>query len=157
MLGIEEALDQAHYTFEARRAMGQAVEAVRQRKGNIITPDHLALGLLQANVRASQYVTDFGIDPKALAERIAGSMPPPQGKSRAEYPMDPRTKAILRVAYSRAVADHGRKMTSVDILIGVLRDEGSDLARLLVSEGLSARAVERAFEEDPDRARWSLE
>jgi ATP-dependent Clp protease ATP-binding subunit ClpC len=157
MFQIEEALDLGHYTMEARRAVAYAVQSAQRSNANTVTVEHLVVGLLHADVRASDYVRKLGHDPGVLQQRVTDMVRPAASKRvPAEFPMDDNVKVILRSAYAEAKADQ-RKLTSVDILMGVLNDGSPPAARLLTENGLTASAVRDAFNTDPDREKWAVE
>ena len=158
MFFTEDALDLGRYTMEARRAVSHAVERVSKEHGDAITPEHLVLGALDADVHASKYVQDLGAEPATLQSKISGAIPRVQTASRrTEFPMQELTKVILRAAYNEAKDDRRQKVTSVDILIGVLDEGSTAAARVLAASGLSASNLRQAFKTDPGRDSWAME
>lgn len=154
MFFIEDALDFGHYTMEARRTIGHALTSVEGYGGAAIAPEHLALGLLEADVHASGYLPALGIRAEDLRSRLAEVVPRSQTKPHPDsggFPLDDKAKAILRLAY-RGSKDAGReKVTSGDILLGVLNEGSSAAARVLAASGLSADDVRKAIRNDQER------
>ena len=107
-------------------------EAVRL--GNLfIAPEHIMLGLLsQAGGRAARLLERMGVDfnqlRQAIEEKIKGTKPV---EHTGDLPLLKSTEQILKLVYLEARALKSEKVTTIHLLLALLRDPNSIISQIM--------------------------
>jgi hypothetical protein len=127
------------FTSRARRALPAAAEEARALNSPTIEPEHLLLGLLDAQA-VRRALGSLHVDLEELRTRtreVAGT-----GEGPVEDPQfGPRAKVVLELALREALAGGEGHIGAEHILVGLAREEGSPAARVLAELGADADAL----------------
>jgi ATP-dependent Clp protease ATP-binding subunit ClpA len=123
-------------TMEARRAMWHATNAVHALGGPTIQAEHLLLGLMESDVRASRYLGDSDLR-RSIVRLLAGATLP----ESSDVPMGDTARQVLRGALAEADRGGHPKIQSGHLLLGLLAVPGSVVPELLRSHGISSDQV----------------
>lgn len=120
-----------------------AEDAARQLNHEYIGAEHLLLGLLNDR-EISRLLTKLGTDANTVRDDLQAVMV--RGDSPAKLrrlPLVPRVKRIFEeaVVEAKPFDRNGRLADAYDLLVGILVDNGSAAALILVKHQLTAEAV----------------
>lgn len=142
-----------NYTEKARRAIFYAREETSKFGTPRIESEQLLLGLLAAEKSIFGRYLGNSTSATEIREAIvqATEVGPPTPTS-LDLPLSNESKRILKFGAEEA-ANSGRKhVDTEDLLIGILREEGSFAARILVDRGLGleqARLIAKGNQHKP--------
>jgi hypothetical protein len=133
---------------EARFGVRGAVTHAREAGNSHVGTEHLVLGLLDdPEGVACRAITGLG---GSVAEiRSPGKTGSGQGDARGggHIPFSADSKKVLELALRESIRSGDRRIGTAHILLGILRDERSPGARVLLEQGISRKAVEAWLEE----------
>jgi ATP-dependent Clp protease ATP-binding subunit ClpC len=131
------------YTERARRVLFFARYEASQLGRLAIEPHHLMLGLLREGKGiTSRILANAKIDFVRLrAELESRSAFQEKVSTSVEIPFDEATKRVLMSAPEEADRFNHDYIGTEHLLLGILRDEGSELAELLNENGLALEKV----------------
>ena len=147
------------FSEAARLAMFAARLEVTEAASTAISPEHLLLGLLEAKGgAAASLMQAAGLTADSVRLRLLLRGTTPIATS-VEVPFAAVTKKVLDVAVAEADAMSCTEITTGHLLLGLIRDEHSNVSVLLREAGLAlnelrtsvqARAVDGAEAKAPD-------
>jgi hypothetical protein len=131
------------YTETARRTVFFARYEASKFGSHSIEPEHLLLGLLQADrLLAHRLPGD------ELRQAIAQTFPPAQSVSTSvDMPLTDSSKRVLAFAAEEAENLGHRHLGTEHLLLGLLRDENTLACKLLRENGLDARTFRQQITE----------
>lgn len=107
-------------------------EAARLRHG-WVGSEHLALALLKPGSRGNALLRALGADPERLRARIEALCP--AGRERSQnLPYTSRAWVALKLARNAAVQENATPIEAEFILLGLLLEEKSEFARLVLND-----------------------
>jgi len=135
---------------EARFVVQRAVIHAREAGSTHVGTEHLVLGLLddQESV-AWRAITALGsVD--AIRSAVQPETDSDEGSAGAgrHIPFSADSKKVLELALRETIRSGDRRIGTGHILLGILRDEKSLGARVLLGSGISRKAVEAWIEEE---------
>ena len=135
------------YTTRAREAVFFArVEASRSGSATI-EPEHVLLGAMRAsNGQAGRLFDGLALD-AARAELLPAARPQELPSPEARIATGARATQVFRGAAAAADARQHPQVGLVHLVLGVLGDDGSRAARLLVREGISITSLQERLGE----------
>jgi ATP-dependent Clp protease ATP-binding subunit ClpA len=138
-------------TMEARRVLWHAVNAVHEFGGPAITPEHLLLGLMEEDVRASEQLAALPIAKKDLRREVAALLAGATVPAAVDVPLSEAALQLVNAASAEAERlGHGR-IASTHLLLGLLAAPATPSARVLQSHGLTAERIRAGMKgTDPD-------
>jgi ATP-dependent Clp protease ATP-binding subunit ClpC len=144
------------YNERARRALFFARYEASEFGKRSIEPEHLLLGLLREHSGVTaRILIAAGTTPESLrAALISSCRQGDKFPTAVEIPFAEPTKAVLQFALAEADALRDDHIGPEHLLLGLLREERSDAARLLVTHGVrfsdARQAIERWVPEKMD-------
>ena len=134
------------YSEAARLAMFGARLAVSETAGDAIAPEHLLLGLLEAQGGiAASLAQTAGLTAVSVGPRLLSRAVTPLPMS-VEVRFAPATMKALDVAVAEADAMSCKEITTGHLLLGLVRDEHSNVSILLREVGLGLNALRTAVQ-----------
>ena len=134
------------YTEKARRVIFFARYEASQLGGDAITPEHLLLGILREDRSIRErFFRQPQVSLESIRNEIKERIPQQRSTSTSvELPLAPEAKRVL--AYAQEESDQlGHRAIHVEhLLLGVLREEGSLAANILVDHGVRIDAMREA-------------
>ncbi|MDF1595096.1 MAG: Clp protease N-terminal domain-containing protein [Acidimicrobiia bacterium] len=135
---------------EARHVVRSAVTHAREAGSTHVGTEHLVLGLVDdPESVACRAITALGsVDAiRSAAQRETDSDEGAAGAGR-HIPFSADSKKVLELALRETIRSGDRRIGTGHILLGILRDEKSPGARVLLESGISRKAVEAWIEEE---------
>jgi len=136
------------YNEQARRALFFAFSEASRFGNRSIEPEHLLLGLLgEHRGVTARILTGAGTTPESLRAAVISSCR--QGErlsTAAEIPFAQATKMVLNFGAAEADALRDDHIGPEHLLLGLLREERSDAARLLAAHGVRVRDARQTIE-----------
>lgn len=112
--------------------------------------EHLVLGLLDdPESVACRAITGVGGSVEGIRSAAQSEADPGGGGARGggHIPFSADSKKVLELALRETIRSGDRRIGTEHILLGILRDERSPGARVLLEQGISRKAVEAWLEE----------
>ena len=132
-------------TDRARAVISRARAAAVNRHSRDIEPEHLLIALLQEDGgMAATVLAHLQVDRVALARAAAGAVEETLATDEPfelGLPYSPATEAALRHAFHAARVGRDRRVGTDHLLEGLLLEENTPAARLLVDNGVTAEAI----------------
>lgn len=131
------------YTERARRVLFFARYEASQFGNRSITPEHLLLGLLrEGKGLTSRLLARSNLTIEELRDELVARIPVAEkfGTS-VEVPFDPQAKRVLQFGAEEADRLLHNDIGTEHLLLGVLREETSGAAQVLLGRGLSLESV----------------
>lgn len=140
------------FTESARRVIYYAQEEASRFGENLLSTEHLLLGLLRESEGIALKVLErLGVHPERLRAEIERGMGQREGVGAREMQLTPRAKRVIDLAYEEARQLHNDYVGAEHLLLGLIR-EGEGLAgRTLTKMGVTleqARAVVKAVQSE---------
>jgi hypothetical protein len=135
---------------EARLVVRGAVTHAREAGSSHVGTEHLVLGLLDdPESVASQAIAALGGSVEEIRLAAQPETDSDAGGARAggHIPFSPDSKKVLELALRETIRSGDRRIGTGHILLGILRDEKSPGARVLLESGITREAVEAWIEE----------
>jgi ATP-dependent Clp protease ATP-binding subunit ClpC len=137
----------SRYTESARRALFFSRYEASQLGSRLIDPEHLLLGLLRDGAVVNTLLT---MPPEHLRRDVASRIPFQEKLSTSvEIPIGAAAMRVLAFAEQEADACGCAQIGSEHLLLGLLRDDQSGAATVLVSQGVQFGDLRRAVEQLP--------
>lgn len=134
------------FSEAARLAMFGARLAVTEAASDAIAPEHLLLGLLDAQGGIAASLTQsVGLTAVSVRERLLSRATTPLPMS-VEVRFAPATTKAIDVAVAEADAMSCKEITTGHLLLGLVRDEHSIVSILLREAGLELNALRAAVQ-----------
>jgi hypothetical protein len=136
------------FAEDARHAVRSAVPHAREAGSSHVDTEHLVLGLLDdPESVAARAVTDLGgeVEIRSAASPLLDS--PGMSGGGGHIPFSADSKKVLELALRETIRSGDRRIGTEHVLLGILRDEKSPGARLLIERGITRKAVEGWLEE----------
>jgi enamine deaminase RidA (YjgF/YER057c/UK114 family) len=133
-----------HFSDDARQAMTLAQSEAQRLQHNYLGTEHLLLGLLrEPSGRCRRILESLSVDLEKA--RLAVDFVVGRGEPyRGEVGLTPRAKRVIELAIHEAVARDEHQVTSVHLLIGLVREGEGIASGVLESLGASIEAVRHA-------------
>lgn len=134
------------FTERARRVVFHAQEAAHNAEQDVVTPEHLMLGMLNEDDHvAARMLAQMGVDREnlraALLQQTAGA---PRKKKRPDCTLNPRAKRCIDLAYDEARQLDCNYIGTEHLLLGLVR-EGGSTGLLLTGLGATLERARAAF------------
>lgn len=144
-----------HFTEKARRVVHEAQIEARRLKHNVVTPEHLLLGLTSVpdSVGARILTEKLGLSLKALREMIDQDAPQGTDENQGDMQLDPDSKRLIDLAYKEAGLLNNNYIGVEHLLLGMIRENDGSAARALKSLGLdlaTTRTIVRNWQHNLD-------
>lgn len=125
-------------TDSATRALALAQLEAARRGAEHVEPEHILLGILgdKKNL-ALQVLAALRIDPRAVACRLVGHLPPLEGEAESRPPLGEAARLVLHGAGKEADLLRHRYIDALHLLSGVLYVPQSRAAEALLEQGIS--------------------
>ncbi|EHY87821.1 Clp protease N-terminal domain-containing protein [Saccharomonospora azurea] len=131
------------FTPRARKTIMAAQEEARAAGNSLITPAHLALGLLsEPQAIAAMVLEDQGVTASAVREAVSSVLPPREDEVPELIPYDQNARKVLELTFRQALRMGHNYIGTEHVLLALLDDE--DGTGPLSGLGLDKDAVERA-------------
>ena len=131
------------YTEKARRVIFFARYEASQFGAPAIEPEHLLLGLMREDkTLTARFLARAAASLEAIRKEIEGRAPLREKVSTSvELPLAPETKRVLAFAHEESDRLQHRHIGTEHLLLGLLREERSMAAEILLERGLRLNAV----------------
>jgi hypothetical protein len=131
------------YTEKARRVIFFARYEASQFGAPAIEPEHLLLGLMREDkTLTAKFLQRAQASLEAIRKEIEGRAPLREKISTSvELPLAPETKRVLAFAHEESDRLQHRHIGTEHLLLGLLREERSMAAEILLERGLRLHAV----------------
>lgn len=135
---------------EARHVVRRAVSHARDAGSSHVGTEHLVLGLLDdpESVACKAIMALGSLDQIRSAARPETDSDEGSAGAGGHIPFSADSKKVLELALRETIRSGDRRIGSGHILLGILRDEKSPGARVLLESGISRKAVEAWIEEE---------
>jgi hypothetical protein len=135
---------------EARHVVRRAVTHAREAGSSHVGTEHLVLGLLDdPESIACRAITGLGsVDEIRSAAQPETDSGEGHAGAGGHIPFSADSKKVLELALRETIRSGDRRIGTGHILLGILRDERSPGARVLLESGVSRKAVEAWLEEE---------
>jgi ATP-dependent Clp protease ATP-binding subunit ClpC len=135
------------YTEQARRALFFARYETSQVGGVSIEAEHLLVGLTRERGGLTNRIFEqFHLSPESLRNEVESlNISRDKVSTSVEIPFSGETKRILQHAADEADLLGHRNIGTEHLLLGILREEHSAAATVLIKKGLTARAARDAL------------
>jgi hypothetical protein len=144
-----EGLYRTRFTESVRQAVTAAQDHARRAGSTSIGTEHLVLGLIDdPHSRAARAIVGLGVPLDELRAATVGDTGDVEPTERRHIRFSADSKKVLELALREAIRSKDRHIETEHVLLGILRDEGSAGARLLVPRGITRRAVAAWIETD---------
>lgn len=130
---------------EARHIVRIAVTHAREKGSSHVGTAHLVLGLVDnPESVACRAITTLGVSVDDISSAVKLGIDAGEGGTRAgdHIPFSHDSKKVLELALRETIRSGDRRIGSGHILLGLLRDEKSPGARVLLERGITRKAVE---------------
>lgn len=130
------------FTERARAVVVRAQDEARELKHNYIGTEHLLLGLLcEEEGVAVQALASLGITLKDTRRQVARIVGEGEESSPDAMPFTPRAKKVLELALREALSLAHNYIGTEHVLLGLVRENESVAARILVDFGAGSERV----------------
>jgi hypothetical protein len=131
-------------TEEARQVVRRAVTHAREAGSSQVGTEHLILGLLDDPESVGyRAITGLGGAVDEIRSALSETEVDATGASGADHiPFSADSKKVLELALRESIRSGDRRIGTGHILLGILREEKSPGARVLLASGTSRKAVE---------------
>lgn len=146
------------YTEKARRVIFFARYEASQFGSPYIEAEHLLLGLLREDTALVGRLSQSGLSPEALRKRIEEESPPRERISTSiDMPLSLPAKSALAAAAEESENLNHKTICTEHLLLGVLRQNGTLAARLLIEAGFEITKVRDSLRGRGERhpGRWA--
>jgi dipeptidase E len=134
------------FSENGKKLMSLARQEALRLGHDTITPDHIALGLLQLDdCIAMSMLRRLGADPQALREALGSALPPGPGPTSVHLPFTPESRKVLELMLEGATLVGHSYVGSQHVLYGIVREGSSIAAAALSRLGISPDAVRSAL------------
>lgn len=130
---------------EARHVVRSAVAHAREVGSSHVGTEHLVLGLLaDPQSVACRAITGVGGSVDEIGSAARSEMDSVEGGERSggHIPFSADSKKVLELALREAIRSGDRRIGTEHILLGIVRDDKSPGARVLLPNGVSRKTVE---------------
>ncbi len=109
-----------------------------------IEPEHLLLGLMREDQKLLQRFLPEGAAIKTIRSEICANTPVLERiATTMEIPLAPETKRLLAYAYEESETLQHRHIGTEHLLLGLLREDGTPAAKVLLERGLTLAKLRR--------------
>jgi hypothetical protein len=136
---------------EARQVVLRAVTHAREAGSSHVGTEHLVLGILDdPECVACRAITALGdsVDEIRSAAQSDTDLDAGGAGGGGHIPFSADSKKVLELALRETIRSGDRRIGTGHILLGILRDEKSPGARVLIDSGISRKAIEAWPEEE---------
>ena len=132
-------------TEQARQVVRRAAAHARRSGSAEIGTEHLVLGLVdEPDSTACRAITGLGATLDGIrAATLASIGSGPRAGSLGHLPFSADSKKVLGLALREAIRSGDRRIGTEHVLLGILRDQRSPGARVLVEQGVTRKSVEQ--------------
>ena len=121
------------FTERARTVVGQSEREARRLGHGFVGTEHILLGLFDvADGLAARVLDGVGISKSAVEENLLSLIKPGTASEVGTLPFTPRAKAVLRHAAEEALRLSHNYVGTEHLLLGLLDDEESVAAKVLL-------------------------
>jgi hypothetical protein len=121
------------FTERARTAVSKSEQEAHRLGHGFVGTEHILLGLLDVTDSLAARVLDgVGISKSAVEENVLSLIKPGTASEEGSLPFTPRAKAVLRHAAEEALRLSHNYVGTEHLLLGLLDDEESVAAKVLV-------------------------
>lgn len=143
------------FTDRARKVIFYAQEEAQQLGENLVSTEHLLLGLIrETDSVAARVLEQMGISLFRIRQEVDQVVPRGEVRWGQEMLLSPRGKRVIDLAYDEARRLNNNYIGTEHLLLGLIREGEGLAARILVRLGVSlerTREVVRHLQ-DPERA-----
>ncbi|MBV8933709.1 MAG: ATP-dependent Clp protease ATP-binding subunit [Kutzneria sp.] len=133
----------SRFTDRARHVIVEAQEEARRAEHDYIGTEHILLALLiEPEGLAAKAIAKQGITPEQLRASVKVVLGPPRGNVPGHIPFTPQSKKVLELTLREALRLGHNYVGTEHILLGVLAEEESVAAKVLVSLGFARERAE---------------
>jgi hypothetical protein len=130
------------YTEKARRVIFFARYEASQFGSPVIETEHLLLGLLREDTDLASRLSGSFLTPETFRKRIEEATPPRKKvPTSVDMPLSPVCKAVLTSAAEEADQLQHRHIGTEHLLLGLLKQEQSQAAKLLTEAGINIQKL----------------
>ncbi len=137
------------FTDRAKRTVFFAQEEAAQLGENLVSPEHLLLGLVREGDGVAARVLDrLGVPPSRVRAEVERRVVRGKGRTTQDMTLDPRARRVLDLAYDEARQLNNDHIGTEHLLLGLIREGDGVAARILAGLGidlLGARQAAIAF------------
>lgn len=140
------------FTERARKSVFFAQEAAQKHGDTCVDTTHLLLGLLQNHdTVAVRVIESLGCAAHQLKAEIEEWMGPAKEGPTVDMTLTPRAKRTVDMAYDEARHLGTNYIGTEHLLLGLLRDDSSDAAKILANAGIGLEAARQWIIQAQDR------
>ncbi|MEU4620083.1 ATP-dependent Clp protease ATP-binding subunit [Actinoplanes sp. NPDC023801] len=130
------------FTDRARKAFVHAQSQARLCSNDFVGTGHVTLGLLHdEDCLAAQVLRHLDVPLDDVRQRVETQLRREAQSGDGHIPFTPRTKEVLELALSEALAMNHTYIGTEHILLGLVREGSGEAARLLVDAGATLERV----------------
>jgi hypothetical protein len=148
------------YTEKARRVIFFSRYEASRFGSNYIEAEHILLGLLREDTALAGRLAHSSLSPEKLRKCIEEGLPPRARVSTSiDMPLSHAAKAVLATAAEQAERFGHQHVDTEHLLLGILQQEKTLAAKLLVEAGLKITPIRESLRRDgryPGRAGEAL-
>ncbi len=133
------------YTEAARKTLFIGLYEASQFGSAFVETEHLLLGLIRADLPLAIRIFKSPAKLEELRERIHREIPhkEPVVSTAVDLPLSPATERALNFATREATRLHHRLVSSEHLLLGILQEQTSLAARIVLESGVTFSQLER--------------
>lgn len=139
------------FSDRAKKAINLAQEEARQLEHNYLGTEHLLLGMLAEKGAAHKMLTESGVaieQVRSEVERLIG-----RGTGFHDNPpFTPRSKKVIELAFREALRFGDNHVSSIHLLLGLLRESEGIGAQILIKLGISYDELRERAKDAPGDA-----
>jgi len=124
------------FTKHANKAWVFAQEEAKQLGGNLVSTEHLLLGLIREHNVARVVLERLGVDRDDLRARVKEHLTAGDGNVDGKAQLTPGGKRVLDFSYDEAQRTNSNYIGSEHILLGLIREGEGAAGKVLHSLGL---------------------
>jgi Clp amino terminal domain, pathogenicity island component len=134
----------ASFTDRARRAIMAAQEEARKAGNTHVGTEHVVLGILHQHPNiATRAILALGVTTEAVRDTAAALVGPRQEDLPEHIPFSPGAKKLLELSVREALRFGHNYVGTEHMLLGMLRDRKTPVAKALVRLGITLDAADR--------------
>ena len=139
------------FSDEAREAVRSALTHAQVLGSSNLETRHLLLGLIDVSKgRASRAIADIGASVEEIRSVALADLASAEGsRTGGHIPFAQESKKALELALREALRLGDRHIGSEHILLGILREQKSPGARILIDRGITRKALEDRIQDKP--------
>lgn len=123
------------FTENARRVVFFAQEEAQKYGSQIVSTEHLLLGLVRQESTATIALAKLNIDPNRVLADVAAKLGSASGKIHSDMTLSPSSKQVIDLAYEEARSLSNQYIGTEHLLLGLIAEKHGIAAKVLTNLG----------------------